>query len=508
MRGIADLKENEFLYETRLFPDLEYTFKHALTHETTYNSMLAERRRSLHRRIVEIIERLYPERRSEQIERLAHHALRGELWEQAVGCYEEAARKSMARSAYNGAVAGLEHALVALGHQPESRETLQRGIDLRFELRSSLQALGQHQRIFEHLREAEALASTLGDRGRLGWASAYLSQYFSCLGNATSAVERGHRAQEIAKEFDNPSLHAAATFFLGQGHYNVGDYPRAIAYLRENIALIQGDALYERHGLTSLASVVSRIWLGWALAECGAFSEAIAQVKDGLSIAETADQPYSIAAAWLGLGQIHLLQGDLAGAAVALERCATISETWHLSLILPAALALLGLATALTAADSDMPAETGHNDSDTLSIQIFDSPTIATAPETRYFLTGRLDEAERTAIRTLAVAQERGFRGIEARAKALLGEIAAEREPPAAAQAMAQLESARTLAQELDMRPLVAHCHAALGRLLRRLGRHDEADGHRTAAMDLYRELGMDSWLERARAEAAPREPA
>ncbi len=65
----------------RLFPDLEYTFKHALTHEVAYGSLLQDRRRACMLQILEIIERLYPDRVAEQVERLAHHALRAEAWE-------------------------------------------------------------------------------------------------------------------------------------------------------------------------------------------------------------------------------------------------------------------------------------------------------------------------------------------------------------------------------------------------------------------------------------------
>jgi predicted ATPase len=73
-RGLAHLQAGEFLCETRLFPDLVYTFKHALTHEVAYGSLLQERRRVLHGRIVEALEALYVDRLAEQTERLAHHA--------------------------------------------------------------------------------------------------------------------------------------------------------------------------------------------------------------------------------------------------------------------------------------------------------------------------------------------------------------------------------------------------------------------------------------------------
>src|SRR5262249_48977060 len=83
-RGLTRLQAAEFLYETSLFPEVEYTFKHALTHEVTYGSVLHDRRRALHACIAEGIEKLYSDRLIEQVERLAHHSSRGELWEKAV----------------------------------------------------------------------------------------------------------------------------------------------------------------------------------------------------------------------------------------------------------------------------------------------------------------------------------------------------------------------------------------------------------------------------------------
>src|SRR5438034_7185684 len=80
-RSLAHLQAAEFLYETRLFPEHEYTFKHALTHEVTYGGLIQERRRALHTRIVEALEALAGDRVAEQVERLVHHALRGELWD-------------------------------------------------------------------------------------------------------------------------------------------------------------------------------------------------------------------------------------------------------------------------------------------------------------------------------------------------------------------------------------------------------------------------------------------
>src|SRR5437667_8937875 len=110
-RGLAHLQATEFLYETRLFPEQEYTFKHALTYEVAYGSLLLERRRVLHARLVEALEALASEQVAEQVERLAHHALRGEVWDKAVTYCQQAGARAFNRAAFREAVAAFEQAL-------------------------------------------------------------------------------------------------------------------------------------------------------------------------------------------------------------------------------------------------------------------------------------------------------------------------------------------------------------------------------------------------------------
>ena len=167
-RGLATLQAAEFLYEARLFPDLEYTFKHALTHNVAYGSLLQERRHALHARIVATIEKLHPDRLSEHVERLADHAFRGEAWDKALPYLRQAGAKAFARSANREAVGYFEQALTALTHLPETRETLEQAVDVRLALRNALFPLGDLEIGLGHLRDAERLARQLGDQRRLG----------------------------------------------------------------------------------------------------------------------------------------------------------------------------------------------------------------------------------------------------------------------------------------------------------------------------------------------------
>src|SRR5512145_632378 len=147
-RGLAHLQAAEFLYETCLCPEPEYTFTHALTHEVAYGSLLLEQRRVLHTRLVGALEALMSDRVAEQIERLAHHALRGEVWDKAVTYCQQAGARAFNRAAVREAVVSFEEALQALAHLPEDSDTLGRAIEIRLALGTALAHQGeQRQRL-------------------------------------------------------------------------------------------------------------------------------------------------------------------------------------------------------------------------------------------------------------------------------------------------------------------------------------------------------------------------
>ena len=260
-RELAHLQAAEFLYETRLFPEREYTFKHALTHEVAYGSLLQERRRVLHARIVEALEVLAGERMAEQVERLAHHALRGEVWDKAVAYCRQEGEKAMARSAHREAVGYFEQALSALPHLPEQPDTREQAVDLRLALRSALQPSGDLGRVRALLREAEALAAALDDPRRLGQVSLFLSNHFYFMGTYDQAIAAGQRALALATACGEVVLHALANNYLGRAYQAQGDYRRAIDCFRQTVASLDGARRRERFGQVFLPAVQSRAWL-------------------------------------------------------------------------------------------------------------------------------------------------------------------------------------------------------------------------------------------------------
>ena len=330
-RGLGQLQAGEFLYETRLFPDLEYTFKHALTHEVAYGNVLQERRRALHASIAEAIERLYPDRLVEQVELLAHHAFHGELWEKAVTYLRQAGAKAADRSAHREALSYFERALEALKHLPESRQMIEQGMDIRIDMRSSLQPLGEQAKVLERMREAEVLAASIDDQRRLGQISAYLSGYFVQLGeDPTQAIEKAELAFKIASAIGDFNLQVQANHFLGTSHRMIGDYDRAIYHFKKNIDSLVGDQIYDRFGLTFLASVGSHFQFVEILSNRGEFNEAAIHGDEAVRIAELANHPFSLNTAYLAVGFLHFRKGALDKAIALLERSMEICRIWDL----------------------------------------------------------------------------------------------------------------------------------------------------------------------------------
>jgi predicted ATPase len=235
-QSLAHLHAAEFLYETRLFPEPEYTFKHALTHEVAYNSLLLERRRALDARIVEVLEALSGDRVVEQVERLAHHALRGEVWDKAMTYCQQAGVRAWDRAAFREAVTSFEQALQTLAHLPESGDTRVRAIEIRLALGSPLTTLGEHRRRLTLLGEAEVLARALDDRARLGRVLSGMASALRQTGDHDGAIGAGQQALELAVALGESALQAQASYTLGQAYQAIGDFGRAAELCRRNVA--------------------------------------------------------------------------------------------------------------------------------------------------------------------------------------------------------------------------------------------------------------------------------
>jgi class 3 adenylate cyclase/tetratricopeptide (TPR) repeat protein len=501
---LARLQAAEFLYETRLFPDLEYTFKHALTHDVAYGGLLHDRKRALHARIAEALERLAGERMAEQAERLAHHALRGELWEKAVAYLRQAGLRAMARAANREASAHLEQALGALRHLPASRTTTELTIDILIDIRGALLPFAEFPRMEGYLREAEALARALGDQHRLGRIATFMVPQRIAIGAYDEGLRYAQEALTIGRGLGDRAIEVVAATHLGVTHAARGDFSDAASMLGRNAAL--GEALRrERFGTPTFPLAVTDVFLADVLSQLGRFDEAVRHAEAAVQIGEAADHPYMLHFGLMGLGLAHLRRGDLLRATAVLERSLEIGRTWQIAMGIPLVAATLGATYALAGrGDEGLPLVVGAvaefqkrpNHAWPATILLSAAMTCCSA--------GRLDEAASHASEALALARRLGARGSEAHALCLAGDAASADSVDGAE---GSYREALALAGELGMRPLAAHCHLGLGKLSRRAGKGEQAREHLAAATALYRDMGMRFWLESAESATKAAEP-
>ncbi|MFQ5896678.1 MAG: AAA family ATPase [Candidatus Methylomirabilia bacterium] len=502
-RALSRLQTVEFLYETSLFPDLEYTFKHALTYQVAYNSLLQERKKALHAKVVEAIERLYTDRLAEHTEALARHALRGEVWEKAVDYLREAGVKANARGALQESLDRLEQALDVVPRLPTTPVNLRRAIDVRLDFHAPLFVLGQIPRLVQLHQEAEQLARQLDDQPRLGRVSWRMGGYLWVNAQYAPGIEYAQQALRVAEAIQDSELRIVATYILGVIHWGHGEYRTASDFLLRIVEGPDADLAKRRLGLAfGSPNVTGAGYLGGCLAAVGDFERALRYGDYGVQGADAADDPRSQAHAYTWRGFSLGLKGEFRQALPWLERAVHLCETREIRLWLPWAYSTWGWALAWSGRTAEglsylKRAVTVRESTEAK----FGLPTFYSRWAEGLLLAENIREAKRTADRALELATTFGERGIEADTHRLLGEISAAVDSPDVESARTYYDRAKALADDLGMRPLLARCHLGLGKLYRRTGDCPKAQEHLSRATALFREMEMRFWLEQAEAE-------
>jgi tetratricopeptide (TPR) repeat protein len=410
----------------------------------------------------------------------------------------------MVRSAHREAVEYFEQALSALPHLPEQRHTREQAIDLRLALRSALAPSGNSEHILAYLRQAETLATALDDPRRLGQVSSLLSNYFIFVGTYDQAIAAAQRALALTIASGEVILHGLANQDIGQAYQAQGYYRRAIDHYRQTVASLDGTRRRERFGRVFLPAVFSRASLAWCHAELGMFTEGRALGDEGLRIAESVDHLASLMAASWGIGLLSLRQGDLYRALPLLERAVGICQEADFLGYFPRIATALGEAYNLAGRVADAVPLLTQAMEQTTAINREDFQARCRLPlGEAQVLAGRLEEAHILAEHALAFARAHQERGYQTYALRLLGDIAARRKPSDAIPAAAHYRQALTLAEELGMRPLLAHCHRGLGTLYVTTGQRDQAHAELSTAIALYRAMDMTFWLPETEATLA-----
>ena len=252
---LEQLEAADFIYRTTIAAGAEYFFKHELTREVAYNSILIARRRMLHARALQVIEANFANRLDEDLDRLAEHAFSGELWEKAVPYQLGSARRAMKRWANHEVIRVVERGLETLSHLPDSPDKWKAAIDFRLAGVIALEPLGRHRQIVTTLSEASKLTEAAGDPRRTAAVNCQLAAGLWRLGKHDDAMLAGEAAYPIANAIDSAPLTFAALHNIGIIHHEIGEFKKAVEVHRRCQKMITAELDAKRAGWASYPSV-------------------------------------------------------------------------------------------------------------------------------------------------------------------------------------------------------------------------------------------------------------
>jgi DNA-binding SARP family transcriptional activator len=480
-----------------------FDITHDRIREAITTGLLAPRKKVLHGQVATALEDLYANHLEPHTTALGLHCLHAEAWDKASRYLFEAGTTARWRTAHREAAVCLKQALGALEHVPRSREAIERSIDIRIEMELAITPLPECHEALDHLLEAQRLAEEIGDHRRLGLALAFQAGERWSLADYEAALEAGERARAIGAALGDFVIKVRARSHLGRTHHSLGDFARARSIYEENLAEISRDP--ERESRTFNYYGLSHSRLGLMLSELGEFARGLAYLEETAKICQARENWWGLAHLLNSRAAIQLRRGDFGAAIPLLEEALEVCRSRrHFPAVVPLATANLGYGYALAGRPSEaVPLlEQALTDAKRFSAaggEALWSLWLAEA----HLLAAQLDQATAMAQRALALAVQRKERAQEAYAHRLFGEIASHDARRDVAEAERHYHLAVSLAEEMGMRPLLAHCHLGLGQLHCRLAQPDDARQHLTTAAAMYREMDMEYWLGTATALAS-----
>jgi predicted ATPase len=345
---LAELQAAELLYQSRFLPQPQYTFKHALTHQVAYESLLKERRRAIHVKLIEITEALYADRLDEHVERLAHHALASEQSAKALDYLYRSASKATQRSAHQPAIQFLNKGLEIIETLPESPQRLRQELDYRKALGVAMMAAKgwAAKEVLDTYTRARVLCEELGDEREMFIVLRGEGQYRMIRGDSQIARDLGARCIALAAGSKDIGVHIETHHLFWTNSFLMGEYAEADQHCDKGISLYQRQ---RDHPLTYVYSghdpgVCCRAFS--ALIRClyGQPDRALDICQEALSLATELGHPLTIALAQWAYSYTHILRREPGPAREWAERVIAVCNQYVLPLLLSQGIFQLGWA--------------------------------------------------------------------------------------------------------------------------------------------------------------------
>jgi len=497
---LLNLQGLEFIYEKNLFPELEYIFKHALTQEVAYNSLLSKRRKEIHAKIGGAIEELYAERLEEFYEMLAYHYSRSDNLEKAGRYSRLSGEKAQGNYAHREALDFYRGALDLLNRLPETVENKRERIEILYLMRISLMFLAYPEGTLALLQEGERLAKELGDERYLAKFYNVMGLYYSAKGDPQSGIKHSETAFKVARKNRDIELMAPLAHGLSFSYSQAGEYYKIVDMAPEVIDLIEKTER-ESDFFTLAMNVYSLLcsFCGNAMGMLGAFDKGKRFLEKGLQNAAKMNDTAALAFVEIYYGYFYIAKGEWEHSKGHFEKSIKHSEEVKWGLVSALSWSGLGYACAMLG-----DPETGKRQAEMGLEMQRDSGVEMHLSLNHYLLgwihldLGDLRNARSLAEEALRLSQKNNEKLTEGRSWALLGGVLSKTDPLEFNKAEECILKGVEICGELKTKPYYSLGHLHLGQLYLNAGEREKALENLKKAEGMFREMGMDYWLNKA----------
>jgi class 3 adenylate cyclase/tetratricopeptide (TPR) repeat protein len=502
---LMNLQGLEFIYEKQLFPELEYIFKHILTQEVAYNSLLARRRSEIHEKIGRAIETIYAERIEEFYEMLAYHYGKGENFEKAAHYFRLSGGKAVAKFAHWEAFRFYREALNALKQLPESEENKKRQIEVILLMHFPMTSLGHPEGSLEILKEAERLALETGDERNLIFFYGRLSNFYSVRAEPSTALDYGEKAYQAARNAQDVELMGGMTVTLANAFISVGVWRKILDICTETIALFeQTNKQSDYCGRPYPIYPVICVFGGHALAVLGDFEKAEFLCKKAMEHATKEGNLFALAYAEFLYGYCYNIKGNGKHAIEHCEWCIEHVEQGGYDFILAPAWNYLGWAHYLLGELEKTDTLIGKSIEMSMQLGVESGRSDMYHPwSIVHFELGNEPKALDLSEEALRLAEKTGEKFQESNVRCFWGRIIGRIDPTRRAEGERSIRQGIEILRKLEQRPHYSYGYLWLGELYAEAGQREKALENLGIAEANFLDMGMDWWLARVYAAYA-----
>lgn len=501
--ALNKLSDDQYIYESQLYPEPGFSFTNQLTQETAYNSLLKKTRKTIHLKFFQILEATLGEDQIDQVQIIAEHAYLGENWEKAFYYYVKAAEKVYEINAFTASAQLYEKSLITAEHLPQTEELILKIMRIHYALYYVYVPLGRFKKQQEHLDKALEIALAKKDRFFESLIHSAICIHYMGYKNVTEAFQHAEKAYQIAKELQSKDAIAIAQFSLVNVHFFLGQF-KEIVESDQDLEKTTGDLDFRSEWLKLPICQLARMYESWTRSFTGEFDVVEGRQEKWFAESKDLTQPNISNVCRFGvMGMNYYLKGDFAKGIEYTLTTLQYSLAAEVFIFAPVFFALLSNMYLRTNKIEEGKLYLARSIAMTerISAAYVSAPSMITISEC-LLLIGESEKAKEYCNMAMKIVLERQIIPIYALLLRVSAEIDLAFPNPNYEEIERKLQESLGLLSRMKMWIYVARCHFSYGLFCKKKGDAENKDSHFKSALEIYEKYKVTYWIEQVKAQA------